>query len=121
VSVFARTTEALRPLDAVLNGTSDLSVRFAPWMWWPADPPRADRPYGVAHHVAYLAWSAAAFALVESLMTQLPEEQRPSGARLRYERVATAVAGAAVWWISAGAWDRRAARLRRRPWTRLLH
>jgi hypothetical protein len=90
-----------------------------PWIWWPGSQPRRDRPYRPEHHAAYLAWSAASFAFAEALSRRLPEEMRSTGARLRSERAISAVTSVVLWIVCAGAWDRRAERLRRRPWSRL--
>jgi hypothetical protein len=105
-------------LDGPVNRLSDLSVRAAPWMWWPASPPRRDRPYGAGQHAAYLAWSAIGFAAGEVLVQRLPEDQRSTGRRLRDERIVSGLLAAVLWLVAAGAWDRRAERLRRRPWQR---
>jgi hypothetical protein len=117
MTIFARSTEALSRLDTPLNAMTDVTVRRMPWMWWPATPPRQDRPYSVAQHAATLAWSAATFVVGE-LAT--PRQLRSSGRRLQLERAGSLLLSIVAWVLAAGAWDRRAERLRRRPWRRLL-
>jgi hypothetical protein len=119
MSVFADATQPLERLDGAVNGLNDLSVRATPWMWWPASPPRRDRPFEAGQHAAYLAWSAVGLVASEVLAQRMPEELRSTGSQLRNERIATVVMAAAMWLVAAGAWDRRAERLRRRPWQRL--
>jgi hypothetical protein len=119
MSFFARTTQPLSGLDGVINGCSDFFVRATPWMWWPAPPPRRDRPLGAGQHAVYLAWSAVGYVGGDVLAQRMPEEQRSTGRRLRTERVVTALLTTGVWVVTVGAWDRRAERLRRRPWQRL--
>jgi hypothetical protein len=48
----------------------------------------------------------------------MPEEHRSTGRRLRNERIVAGVASVVFWFAASGAWDRRAERLRRRPWRR---
>jgi hypothetical protein len=119
MSVFAGATQPLQRLDGAVNRLNDLSVRATPWMWWPASPPHRDRPFEASQHAVYLVWSAVGFLVGEVLAHRMPEELRSTGRRLRNERIATGVITAAVWLVAAGAWDRRAERLRRRPWQRL--
>jgi hypothetical protein len=119
MSVFARATQPLQILDGSVNRLNDLTVRATPSMWWPATPPRRDRPFQAVHHAAYLVWSAVGFLAGDVLAQRMPEELRSTGRRLRNERIATGLMAAAVWLVAAGAWDRRAERLRRRPWQRL--
>jgi hypothetical protein len=116
MSVFARATQPLQGLDETVNRLSDLTVRVTPWMWWPASPPRRDRPYDAGQHATYLAWSAAGFLAGDVLAKRVPEEHRSTGRRLRTERMLTALMTAVLWLVTVGAWDRRAERLRRRPW-----
>jgi hypothetical protein len=116
MSYFARVTRPLARLDGPVNWCSDLAVRTTPWMWWPASPPRRDRPLNTTQHAAYLAWSVGGYLAGDAIATRLPEDMRSSGRQLRIERVVTGVASVALWLVFAGAWDRRAARLRRRPW-----
>jgi len=118
MSVFARATEPLAGLDGPVNRFADLTLRVAPWMWWPASPPRRDRPYDAGQHAVYLTWSAVGFLGGEVLVQRLPEEQRSTGTGLRNERILTVVLTVVLWLVAAGAWDRRAERLRRRPWRR---
>lgn len=118
MSFFARATTPLHGLDDPVNRLGDLTVRVAPWMWWPASPPRRDRPYDTGQHAVYLAWSAAGLIAADVLAQRLPEEHRSTGARLRNERIVSGLLTAALWLATAGAWDRRAERLRRRPWQR---
>ena len=119
MSVFALATQPLQGLDGAVNRLNDLAVRATPWMWWPASPPRRDRPFEAGQHAAYLAWSAVGYLAGDALARRAPEEMRSTGRRLRDERIATGVMAAAMWLVVAGAWDRRAERLRRRPWERL--
>jgi hypothetical protein len=119
MSVFAGVTRPLQRLDGAVNGLSDLFVRAAPWMWWPASPPRPDRPFEAGQHAAYLMWSAVGFLVGEVLAHRMPQELRSTGRRLRNERIATVIMPAAVWFLVAGAWDRRAERFRRKPWQRV--
>jgi hypothetical protein len=119
MSVFARATQPLQTLDGAVNHLTDFTVREIPWVWWPASPPRRDRPFEAGQHAAYLVWSAASFLAGEVLAQRMPEELRSTGRRLRNERIATGMIAAAGWLVAAGAWDRRAERLRRRPWQRL--
>jgi len=115
VTVFDRLTRPLERIDRPVNAFNDGTVRVTPWVWWPASPPRRDRPWRAGQHGAYLGWSVAAFVVGEVVAARLPEDLRSTGTRLRMERLATGVAGLAMWLLAAGAWDRRAARLRRRP------
>lgn len=119
MSVFAGATRPLQKLDRAVNGLNDFTVRATPWMWWPAPPPRRDRPFEAGQHAAYLAWSAVGFLAGDVLAQRMPEKLRSTGRTLRNERIATAMMTAALWLVAAGAWDRRAERLRRRPWQRL--
>jgi hypothetical protein len=119
MSVFARATRALEALDGPVNRFSDLTVRATPWMWWPASPPRPDREYDAGQHATVLAWSAVGYLAGDVLAQRLPEEHRSTGSRLRNERIVTGVMSAALWLVVVGAWDRRAGRLRRRPWQRI--
>jgi hypothetical protein len=119
MSVFAGVTQPLQRLDGAVNRLNDLSVRATPWMWWPASPPLADRPFEAGQHAAYLAWSAVAFLGGELLAHRMPQELRSTGRRLRNERIATGIMAVAVWLVATGAWDRRAERFRRRPWQRV--
>jgi hypothetical protein len=119
MSVFAGATQPLQKLDGAVNRLNDLSVRATPWMWWPASPPRRERRLEADQHASYLAWSAVGLLVGEVLAQRMPEELRSTGRRLRNERIATGVMTGAVWLVAAGAWDRRAERLRRRPWQRL--
>ena len=119
MSVFARVTQPLQELDGAVNRLNDLTVRAAPWMWWPASPPRRDRPFEASQHAAYLAWSAVGYLAGDVLAQRMPEQLRSTGRRLRNERIATGVLSAGAWLVAAGAWDRRAERLRRRPWQRV--
>ncbi len=116
----ARATAPLARFDGALNGFSDAEIRWLPWTWWPLDPPRADRPFGREEHAVSAAWLAAGFALSEVVAARVPDEMRSTGTALTVERVLTAVLSVATWLAVAGAWDRRAERLRRRPWRRLL-
>jgi hypothetical protein len=118
MSPFARATRPLQRLDGPVNRLSDFTVRVTPWMWWPASPPRRDRPYEAGQHAAYLAWSAIGFVAGEVLAQRLPEDQRSTGRRLRNERIVTGLLTGVLWLVIVGAWDRRAERLRRRPWQR---
>jgi hypothetical protein len=118
VTLFARATRPLERVDGAVNRLNDLTVRLTPWVWWPAARPTRDRPLHAGQHAAYLGWSAFGFVAGELLARRLPEDQRPTGRRLRRERAATALLSVALWIVAAGAWDRRAARLRRRPWRR---
>jgi hypothetical protein len=118
MSFFARATRPLEMLDGPVNRLSDVAVRVAPWAWWPASPPRSDRPYDRGQHAAYLAWMVAGHLAGDVLAQHMPEEHRSTGRRLRAERIVTALVSAAIWLVCAGAWDRRAERLRRRPWRR---
>jgi hypothetical protein len=115
----ARATAALSRFDGPLNALADSSPRLVPWAWWPIDPPRRDRPYGPREHAVYLGWSVAGFAVGEAAVALIPEEDRPRGTRLGVERAVTLAGAGALWLATAGAWDRRAAALRRRPWRRL--
>lgn len=118
MTLFARATQPLQRLDGPINRFHEMEVRDTPWMWWPASPPRRDRPYDAGQHAVVLVWSAVGFLAGDLLAQRVPEGRRSSGRRLRNERIATAVASAVVWVVAVGAWDRRAARLRRRRWRR---
>jgi hypothetical protein len=119
MSLFARATQPLHRLDGPVNGATDLTIRLTPaWMWWPASPPRRDRPHDAGQHAVYLGWSAVGLLAGDVLATHLPEEHRSTGARLRTERIVSVVLTVVLWVVLAGAWDRRAERLRRRPWRR---
>ena len=67
-----------------------------------------------------LAWSVAGYLLGDVLAQRMPEEVRSTRRRLRIERIVTGLITATLWLAFAGAWDRRAERLRRRPWQRRL-
>lgn len=118
MSFFARATAPLQAVDGPLNRLSDLTVGMTPWMWWPASPPRRDRPYDAAQHAVLVTWSVVGYVAGDVLSQKLPEEQRSTGRRLQAERIGAAVASVALWLLMVGAWDRRAAHLRRRPWRR---
>jgi hypothetical protein len=105
---------AARSIDRPVNALNDGTVRLVPWLWWPAFPPRRDRPWSAGQHIAYVGWSLASFVLGEVVAARLPAELRSTGARLRNERLITGVAGLAAWVVAAGAWDRRAGGSRRR-------
>jgi hypothetical protein len=120
MSLFARVTGPLAKLDGPVNRLSDLGIRVAPWAWWPASPPRHDRPYDAGQHAVLLAWSAAGYLVGDVLVQSVPEESRSTGRRLRIERIVTGLIAAMIWLVAVGAWDRRAERLRRRPWQRRL-
>ncbi len=120
MSLFARVTGPLAKLDGPVNRLSDLGIRVAPWAWWPASPPRHDRPYDAGQHAVLLAWSAAGYLVGDVLVQRVPEESRSTGRRLRIERIVTGLIAAMIWLVAVGAWDRRAERLRRRPWQRRL-
>jgi len=120
MSLFARVTLPLAKLDGPVNRLSDLGIRVAPWAWWPASPPRHDRPYNAGQHAVLLAWSAAGYLVGDVLVQRMPEESRSTGRRLRIERIVTGLIAAMMWLVAVGAWDRRAERLRRRPWQRRL-
>ncbi len=115
----ARVTEPLSRFDSSLNAVNDWSARRVPWGWWPIEPPRPDRPYGAAEHAVYLGWSVVGFGIGEAANARQPEDQRSTGARLTFERALTIVLSVLWWAAFTGAWDRRAARLRLRPWRRL--
>jgi hypothetical protein len=96
-------------------------MRVAPWAWWPASPPRRDRAYDAGQHAVLLAWSAAGYLVGDVLAQRMPEESRSTGRRLSIERTVTGLITAMMWLLIAGAWDRRAERLRRRRlWQRRL-
>ncbi len=115
----ARVTQPLSRFDSSLNAVNDMSARLVPWGWWPIGPPRPDRPYGAAEHAVYLGWSVLGFGIGEVATARQPEERRSTGALLASERALTIVLSVLVWAGASGAWDRRAERLRRRPWRRL--
>lgn len=114
----ARATAPLAALDRPINALSDAEARLFPWTWWPVGPPPRHRPYGSAEHAVGLGWLVASFALSEVVVATLPEHLRSRGAALQVERAAAVAGGVATWVMIAGAWDRRAQRLRRRPWLR---
>lgn len=114
MTVFDRLTRPLAPIDRVVNALNDGTIRLMPLVWWPASAPRRDHPWRAGQHVAYVGWSVAGSLVGEVVAARLPEDLRPTGTRLRNERLASGVAGLAVWVVAAGAWDRRAAGLRRR-------
>jgi hypothetical protein len=116
----ARVTAPLARFDSAWNRLGDATIRWVPWTWWPLDPPRADRPYGPGEHAVIGAWLAVSFTLSEVVVARQPEELRSTGTRLAIERALTIALSVAAWLAAAGAWDRRAERLRRRPWLRLL-
>ena len=74
-------------------------------MWWPASPPRRDRPFGAGQHAVYLAWSAVGYLAGDVLARRKPEEMRSTGRRLCNERIATGVLAVGAWLVAAGAWD----------------
>ena len=113
---LARLTQPFSRLDGPINALTDATVRRMPWTWWPVGPPRADRPMTARHHAVSLGWSAVVFVAGE---VAVPTSLQSSGRRLRAERAATVLLSLALWALGAGAWDRRAERLRRRPWKRL--
>lgn len=116
MTLFARATQPLQRLDGPINRFHDLTVRITPGMWWPASRPRRDRPYDAGQHAVVLVWSAAGFLAGDLLAQRWPKDDPSTGRRLRNERIATAVASAVSWVVFVGAWDRRAAHLRRRRW-----
>jgi hypothetical protein len=118
MSLCARVTWPLHGLDGPVNRATDLTVRVTPWMWWPASPPRRDRPLDGGQHAVYLAWATVGFLAGDLVAQRLPPELRSTGGQLRNERIVTGLLTAALWLVTAGAWDRRAERLRRRPWQR---
>ena len=118
MSLFARVTRPLHELDEPVNRLTDVAIRVTPWMWWPALPPRRGRPFDAGQHAVCLAWSAVGFVVGDVLAQRLPAEQRSTGERLRNERILTGALTAVLWLVTAGAWDRRAERLRLRPWQR---
>jgi len=120
MSLFARVTRPLARLDGPVNRLSDVGVRVAPWTWWPASPPQRDRPYDAGQHAVLLAWAVAGYLLGDVLAQRMPEEMRSTRRRLRGERIVTGLIAAMIWLVAVGAWDRRAERLRRRPWQRRL-
>ena len=67
-----------------------------------------------------LAWSVAGYFLGDVLAQRMPEEVSSTRWRLRIERIVTGLNAAMIWLVAVGAWDRRAERLRRRPWQRRL-
>lgn len=119
MTFLARVTEPLSRFDAPLNALNDISARLVPWGWWPVAPPRPDRPYGAPEHAVYLGWSVVGFGIGEIANARQPEDRRSTGALLLFERALTIVLSVLWWAAFAGAWDRRAARLRRRPWRKL--
>lgn len=119
MSVFAGATQPLQKLDGAVNRLNDLTIRVTPWMWWPASPPRRDRALEAGQHAAYLGWSVVGLLVGDVLAQRMPEDLRSTGRQLRNERIATVMMTAAMWLVAAGAWDRRAERLRLRPWQRL--
>ncbi len=119
MSFLARVTRPLARFDAPVNALNDLAARRYRWMWWPIQPPRPDRPYGPREHAVYFGWSVVGFGIGEAAAASRPEEERSTGALLLFERALTILVGILVWAAAAGAWNRRAARLRRRPWRRL--
>jgi hypothetical protein len=118
MTLLARVTEPLSRFDASLNAVNDASARLVPLGWWPIGPPRPEDPYGAREHAVYLGWSVVGFGIGESLNATRPADQRSTGALLLGERALTLVLGVLWWAAFAGAWDRRAERLRRRPWRR---
>ena len=120
MSLPARVSSPLARFDPVLNGINDATIRWLPFMWWPIGPPRADRPYGRGEHAHTAAWTVGTFVLTEIAVARQPEEMRRTGTALAVERVLSIVLTLAGWVAVAGAWDRRAERLRRRPWRQLL-
>jgi hypothetical protein len=114
VTVFDRLTRPLARADRPVNALNDGTVRLTPWVWWPASAPRRGRPWSAGQHLACVGWGLAAFVVGEVVYARLPADLRSTGTRLRNERLASGVAGVAAWVVAAGAWDRRAARLRRR-------
>jgi hypothetical protein len=121
VTVFDRVTRPLSRLDRPVNALDDGAVRRMPWAWWPASAPKRARPWDAGQHGAYVAWSVAGLLVGEVLAALLPEDQRSTGRRLRNERLGSGLAALALWVLAAGAWDRRAAKLRaRRPWLRIV-
>ena len=116
----ARASAPLARYDAAWNRLNDATIRWVPWTWWPLEPPRADRPYGREEHAVIGAWLLVSFTLTEVVVARQPEEMRSTGTKLAIERALTLALSVAVWLAAAGAWDRRAERLRRRPRRRLL-
>jgi hypothetical protein len=117
MTLAARLTAPLAPLDRRVNALNDLGRRVLPWAWWPARAPRRTEPYGLGHHVVAFGWALGAQLLSEAVT---PAEARRTGARLQAERVFYVGLTLAATEVMIGAWDRRATALRRRLWRRLL-
>jgi hypothetical protein len=119
VTIFDRLTRPLAPVDRPINALNDGTARVTPWVWWPASAPRRNRPWSTGQHVAYAGWALAGLVVGEIVAARLPAGLRSTGAQLRNDRIRAGLAGLVGWVIVAGAWDRRATRLRRRrPWLR---
>lgn len=119
MTVFARLTLPLAPIDSAVNSLNDCTVRLTPWVWWPASAPKRNRSWSLEQHVAYAGWSLVGSVVGEVVAWRLPDELQSTGTRLRNERLGGGLAAVVVWVVAAGAWDRRAEQLRRgRPWRR---
>ncbi len=77
----------------------------------PIEPPDPRRPLPARVHVWYVVTNVAAAGAVEGALAAGGE--LPSGRRLWFERLATALVGLGLWAMSVGAWERR-----RRRWLR---
>jgi hypothetical protein len=116
MTLLARVTAPLAAADDAVNALSDTGNRLLSWTWWPLGPLRKHQTTDAAHLGVSIAW---AFGSTFGYEAVVPKRLQSDGARAQVERVVSIVAGIALAIIAAGAWDRRAERLRRRPW-RLL-
>ena len=114
----ARLTAPLAVLDRPLNALNDGSIRVAPWLVWPLSPPRRDETLPPALYVQLAAQALLGQAATEAL--QRRSGTLLAGRALQRERALTWAVSVVGTVLAAGAWDRRAARLRARPANRLL-
>ena len=114
MTLLARATAPLAPLDPALNALSDLGNKVTPWMWWPIDPPKKTESYDIPRLGLVILWCL----VPEVLEAVVPEDAKSSGRARTISQITAVVLSAAT----VGAWDRRAERLqrRRRPWRRVL-
>lgn len=116
-SLPARLTAPFGVLDRPLNAVNDASARSTPWLAWPLAPPPREETIPGRLSVQILAQTIIANVAAEAF------ERRTGtlaeGKALRRARARTAVATVVGVTLAAGAWDRRAAELRTRPWRRL--
>lgn len=117
MTLAARLTAPLARLDRPVNAVNDIGVRSAPWLWWPARAPRRTEEHRPVHHVIVVAWALGVQLLDERLQ---PAAQPPRGARRQVRRAVSVGLTVAASEALIGAWDRRAATLRRRRWWRPL-